>query len=287
MTRRARIEERNYFYHVICRGQRKNPLFFSAADMKSYFKFFNKYAQEHDFELYAYCLMRNHVHLLIRRREMSLDLFMRRLNTAYALYFNGKYDLTGHVFQGRYRSLIVYDDNYLRHLIKYMHMNPVSAGICKNPGKYGYSSASFYEGNEDNNVQKMYKISVFRVKTVYMKFLNSEEITFPVYKETVGDKKRYLENQKRKKGREGGTYKERRDIVSRKQSILNETRKFLDHYKITLNYFKANLKSSEMKMVKMNLIDHLLKCGHYRAGIACALGCSRSWISKIYQRKKK
>ncbi|MCD6579074.1 transposase, partial [bacterium] len=121
MPRRARIDLKNYWYHVISRGQRKNPLFFSEEDMLQYIKILIELLNKFDIILGAFCLMRNHVHLLLFRRNDSLYQFMHLLNTRYALYFNKKYKLVGHVFQGRYVSKIVLDARYLNYLVYYIN----------------------------------------------------------------------------------------------------------------------------------------------------------------------
>jgi len=107
MSRKARFDKEGYYFHLICRGQRKNPLFFSKRDMQKYIKILNQIQQEYDLEVFAFCLMRNHVHFLVRRNSQGLHKFMQRLNTKYALYFNKKYNVVGYVFQGRYKSVIL------------------------------------------------------------------------------------------------------------------------------------------------------------------------------------
>ena len=134
--RSLRFDEPNYFYHITCRGQRKNPLFFSDDDFNAYYSIINNVAQDMDMEIYGYCLMRNHVHLLLRRRENSLEHFFRLVNTRYAMYFNEKYDLVGRVFQGRFKSSTVLDEQYLFYILHYIHNNPVKANLVEHPEDY-------------------------------------------------------------------------------------------------------------------------------------------------------
>ena len=192
MARRARIDLKGYYYHVVCRGQRKNPLFFSPEDRQKYFEIINELLMETDIELYAYSLMTNHVHLDIFRNEYPLHKFMSRLNTKYALYFNKKYNLVGHVFQGRYKSFIVLDNSSLVYLIKYIHLNAVRAGIVKNPADYEYSSAKFYEGGKEKNIPCIKKLPILKEKTKYLQFMNSEKVEYPIYKDSIGNKDIYL-----------------------------------------------------------------------------------------------
>ncbi|MDY6787079.1 MAG: transposase, partial [candidate division WOR-3 bacterium] len=130
MTREARHDQKGYFYHIFVRGQRKNPLFFSNDDMGAFVNILKQVLDETDIELHAYCLMRNHFHLLVYRKNTSLAQFMNKLLTRYALYFNNKYDLTGHVYQGRFGSKPIPNEGFnLPRVINYMHYNPVDAGI--------------------------------------------------------------------------------------------------------------------------------------------------------------
>ena len=129
MPRIARIDLEGYWYHVISRGQRKNPLFFSPADMDKYLELLNDLLNRFDHDLGAYCLMRNHPHLMIKRNKIPLSRLIHNLNTQYALYFNDKYNLVGHVFQSRPKCLIILDENYLYNDLFYIHRNPEKAGI--------------------------------------------------------------------------------------------------------------------------------------------------------------
>ena len=114
MPRNARQKSITRTYHVVIKGADRQLLFEEKRDYEKYLDFINYYKQECQFELLAYCLMSNHVHLLIRHSpEYSLETIFRRLNTSYAIWFNMKYDRTGFVQNGRYFSEPVDSERYL------------------------------------------------------------------------------------------------------------------------------------------------------------------------------
>ena len=104
MPRTARIKSPTKLYHVTARGSNKQILFNEQADFKVFMEILKKNMIECGFELYAYCLMDNHYHLVIRDNKDQIDVIFKKINTAYAYYFNTKYERTGHLFQDRFFS---------------------------------------------------------------------------------------------------------------------------------------------------------------------------------------
>lgn len=148
MSRNLRIESPTGYYHVMQRGVGKQILFEDENDYKRYINKLRECKSELDFELAAYCLMNNHVHLLIHSTSIqTISKLMARIGTSYAAYYNTKYDHFGSVFQGRYLSEPISDEKYLRDCTRYIHNNPVKAGIGPAAG-YLWSSYSNYLNNE-------------------------------------------------------------------------------------------------------------------------------------------
>ncbi len=136
---------RNYiktcFFHVITQGIEKTYIFESEEDIKFYLAKMYSLNQECEIKIIAYCIMNNHAHILLETSKVeNLTKFMQRLNTAYAKYYNKKYNRVGYVFRSRYRSEGIYNEKYLYNCIKYIHYNPVKAGMCKHPWEYPYSN---------------------------------------------------------------------------------------------------------------------------------------------------
>ena len=144
MPRTKREKSEYGIYHVMLRGVNRQKIFEEEADNFVFLSIVETYKKKCKFELLAYCLMVNHVHLLIREGEMSLDAIFRRISTTYALYFNGKYARVGHLFQDRYRSEAIKSEAQFIQTLKYIHRNPVKAGMCAKAEEYALSSYRQY-----------------------------------------------------------------------------------------------------------------------------------------------
>jgi len=144
MARKLRVQYRGALYHVIVRGNQRQKVFLDEEDYRQYQNRLITYQQRYSCTLYAYVLMSNHVHLLVEQGKTPLSKIMQGLQQSYAIYFNRKYGTTGHLFQGRYKAIICDKDAYLLELIRYIHLNPVRAGIVKRPGDYIWSSHRTY-----------------------------------------------------------------------------------------------------------------------------------------------
>jgi REP element-mobilizing transposase RayT len=129
MPRTARLDIPNLLQHVIVRGVDRCDLFRDDADRRRFLKRFSKLLVETGTECLAWSLMTNHFHFLLRPRKTLLAPFMGRLLTGYALYFNLSHDRTGHLYQNRYKSLVCEEDVYLLELVRYIHLNPLRAGL--------------------------------------------------------------------------------------------------------------------------------------------------------------
>ncbi|MDW7670534.1 MAG: transposase [Bacillota bacterium] len=140
MPRTARKKSRTGIYHVIMRGNNRDRIFHCEQDYGAFLKRLRKYRDECGFGLYAYCLMDNHVHLLLKEEEEPLSDAMRRLCGSFVGWYNKKYDRIGHLFQDRFRSEVVEDDAYLATALRYIHRNPVKAGLCDDPADFPWSS---------------------------------------------------------------------------------------------------------------------------------------------------
>ena len=144
MARKPRIEFDGAFYHVITRGNQRQKIFKDKEDCTRYLTILGAYKERYEYFLYAYVLMSNHVHLLIETQEIPLSKILQGINQRYTIYFNRKYRTIGHLFQGRYKAILCDKDEYMLTLVKYIHLNPVRAGIIKNADKYEWSSHRFY-----------------------------------------------------------------------------------------------------------------------------------------------
>ncbi|MDI6704977.1 MAG: transposase [Bacillota bacterium] len=146
MPRNVRKKSQSGIYHAITRGINRQQIFHSEEDCRRYLEILERIKDVSGCEIYGYCLMGNHVHLLVKENKEGIGQIMKRLGTSYAYWYNLKYERLGHVFQDRYKSECVEDEKYLLTVIRYIHNNPVKAGMVKKPEQYRWSSYSAYCG---------------------------------------------------------------------------------------------------------------------------------------------
>ena len=164
MARRLRELTEDTIYHAMTRGNNKQTLFYCDKDFERYLDYAQTALTRRSVKIYCFVLMPNHVHFVLKNvKSAGLSKFMHLLQTSYGVYFNRKYGNCGHVFQGRFQSRIVMDDIYLTYLSKYIHLNPVSAGLVKLPGEYRWSSYSDYLKSDKKTsfVDNTYLKSIF------------------------------------------------------------------------------------------------------------------------------
>jgi len=147
MSRRPRVFAPGLLYHVIVRGNQRRKTFRCDDDYKAYLERLDKYRAQCHVRVYAYCLMPNHVHLLVETGSTPLAKFMQGLQQSYTQYFNRCYRKVGHLFQGRYKAIICERDKYLLALVRYIHLNAVRAKLATRPERYLYSGHNSYLTN--------------------------------------------------------------------------------------------------------------------------------------------
>jgi REP element-mobilizing transposase RayT len=152
MNSRYRILYPGALYHVYNRGNDKHPVFRDDEDRMKYLWFVVKYLQELSVVLIAYCLLGTHFHLFLQTLLANLPEFMQRLHSAYARWYNKKRDRTGHLFTDRYKAAPVQDDVHALELSRYIHLNPVRAGLVARPEEWQWSSYRHYVGLEQSSV---------------------------------------------------------------------------------------------------------------------------------------
>jgi len=144
MARQLRIEYPGAFYHVTSRGNERKPVFKSKRDREKFLEYLESASERYGAVVHVYCLMDNHYHLLIETPAGNLSQIMQHINSAYTTYFNVKRQRSGHLFQGRYKSILVQADEYAKELSRYIHLNPVRAGMVETPEEYQWSSYMYY-----------------------------------------------------------------------------------------------------------------------------------------------
>ena len=144
MPRSARKKSSSGIYHIVLRGINKQRIFEDDEDSQYFLEKLKTYKDINGYEIYAYCLMSNHVHLLMKEGEEPLSTAFRRIGASYVYWYNWKYSRTGHLFQDRFRSEPVERDEYFLTVMRYIHQNPLKVGIVKEIQEYPWSSNREY-----------------------------------------------------------------------------------------------------------------------------------------------
>ncbi|WP_176786143.1 transposase [Desulfosporosinus hippei] len=166
MTRLQRKYSNTGCYHIMLRGNEKKNIFLDDEDRQKFINVMDKKNSQAELSLYAYCLMSNHVHLVLKDRTNELSLIMKGIATSYAMYFNKKYCRVGHVFQDRFKSETVEDERYLMAVIRYVHRNPLKAKLVESPEGYKWSSYWCYMNPDEpaaNLVDTQYILNTIAV----------------------------------------------------------------------------------------------------------------------------
>ena len=161
MPRKARMDAPGALHHIICRGIAKNKIFIETKDRLFFLKRLDKILTDTNTPCYAWALMPNHFHLLLRTGTVPIATVMRRLLTGYAIYHNRRHDRQGHLFQNRYKSILCQENTYLLELVRYIHLNPLRGKLVKDINqldKYPYCGHSTILGNTSNSWQEIDKI---------------------------------------------------------------------------------------------------------------------------------
>ena len=170
MARKDRITALGY-YHIINRGVEKREIFLEDEDYIQFLDLIEQMIDRFNITLHSYCLMTNHYHLLLQTHEINISLAIKFLNSNYSIYFNHKYKRVGHLWQGRFQSFYLYDDNHCFSVAKYIERNPISANMVNQISQYKYQS--FYQ---------------WKSKGIYFKLLNNSivfDMTIKEYEEFI------------------------------------------------------------------------------------------------------
>ena len=153
MPRSARVTMKKSCYHIITRGNQKQTVFKEPTDYQKYLLLITRYKNKFKFKLFCFCLMPNHIHLIIEvDNPEDLNKIMHGLNLSYTLYFNQKYKKVGHLWQDRFKSKIIEKDAYLIECIGYIESNPIRASLVSSIQQYPWSSFNFKENTILDNL---------------------------------------------------------------------------------------------------------------------------------------
>jgi len=146
MSRPLRLEFEGALYHVTARGDRREPIFEDDADRRALLEIVAQGIERFDAMVFAYCLMGNHYHFVLQTRQPNLSRLMRHINGVYTQSYNRRHGKVGHLFQGRFKAVLVDRDAYLLEVCRYVDLNPVRAKMVKRPEDWGWSSYRAHTG---------------------------------------------------------------------------------------------------------------------------------------------
>lgn len=153
MPRPPRLLLSHSYYHIMARGNNRHTIFESEDDYEYYLKLVKRFKKELPFNLYHFCLMPNHIHLLAQTKKAeNFSLFMKKINLAYFHHYNKRYGWVGHFWQDRFKSQPVGKDEYFVQCGKYIELNPLRAGLIENIEDWNYSSYKFYAFGEPDKL---------------------------------------------------------------------------------------------------------------------------------------
>lgn len=148
MPRNARKLSESGIYHIMLRGTNRQEIFHDDEDNEKFLKILKWNKKKSGFSIYGWCILGNHVHLLFRQGKEDISITMKRIGVSYAWYYNRKYNTTGHLFQDRYRSENIDNNGYFITVVRYIHFNPVKAGLANRPDEWKWSSYRIYKNSE-------------------------------------------------------------------------------------------------------------------------------------------
>jgi len=177
MPRALRIAYPGAVYHVRSRGNDRGDIFFDDADRRRYLDLLCGSITVFRLKVYAYALMSNHIHIFLKTLLPNISEAMQRLNLDYSVYFNKRHGKTGHLFESRFKRKLVQEDRYFLGLLRYIHLNPVKAGMVASPEQYEWSSHRAYLGNADKVVSGssealfLFSDNLERARIAYLDFI--------------------------------------------------------------------------------------------------------------------
>lgn len=253
MPRAARVLNEKLIYHVMLRGNNKEAIFKNGEDKERIIEILKTKKQSGEYFLYAYCVMDNHIHLILKEGHDNLSRTMKRIAISYAQYFNQRYKRVGHIFQDRYKSENIDNEAYLLAAIRYVHQNPAKAGIGK-MDKYQWSSFKDYINKVDTMVEIDEVVGMFSEdkEKGFKAFINFN------YRE---EKEKFI------------------DIKEEKELHEDNVQCYVDSYLKEKGISIENLKEAKNKEAREQLVKILIKKSNLSMrSIARILGLNREMV---------
>ena len=222
MPRTERRKSASGIYHVMLRGINHQQLFEDEEDYLRFLSILRECKEVSEYKLYAYCLMGNHVHLLLQEGKESLDLIFKRIGSRFVYWYNLKYQRVGHLFQDRYKSEPVETDAYFLTALRYVLQNPMKAGLEETPGTYGWSSYAAYAGRADGLTNSELAVGMPGEQANLLAYLaeKNEDRLLDVAERKQAERSPFHDARKRSVGASGCAHDRRAENDSRKVQLM-------------------------------------------------------------------
>lgn len=275
-----RVDLEGYWYHVIARGNAKQKIFRETGDYRYYLSLLDKALVNKGGHIGCFCLMPNHVHLLIYRGKRELSEIIHWVHSKYSHVFNTRYKRVGHLFQGRYRSLMVLNETYLRNLLIYVHNNPRRANLVKKNRTYLWSSEQYYLGK-----QIQYDSFKFvpgfegrdRITEYKAMSKTTSELTIPIYKSFIGTDSDAKRISRRKAGRTSKFRYERRE----KNTMFEIAATVAKTWGVSVEELKSKSRRRKISSVRKRIIKMMVGSGYGASEISRFFGRVPSYVVEV------
>ncbi|WP_426351085.1 transposase [Alloiococcus sp. CFN-8] len=281
MTRKPRLEFQGAIYHVFQRGNNREHIFRDPVEKGYFLKQIKEHMTIYNYELFAYVIMDNHYHMILRTNEAALSKVMHRINNTYSKFYNYRRERTGHVFEERYNSKVVDDDAYLIWLLRYIHRNPVRANLCDAVSKYRWSSDFFYRRGIKSfvNIDLMLKILSIRRYEARKRYLQLMESLEEIHNTDFKDIKDMFPDIRF------------RNITVENSKSIESDRKALDEIISSIvlkegdyDLIKAGSRKRHLMSLKLLYINEALKYKYTLKEIGEFIGISQSAVTKLIKK---
>ncbi len=253
MARRPRLDL-DGFHHIVNRGVARSNIYRCDEDKEKFLEILCKSCHTYKVNIHDYCLMDNHYHLLIETTSQNLSLFMRQINANYAIYFNKKYKRVGHLWQGRYKSWYIINEDYLYTLFRYIEHNPLKAKIYSSVGEYPF--------------------------TLLATILNKEQDVISCAKHSKLKKEYHYEGMQELLEKPLNNKEQKELEAEQKKKIIEKEHEFKQTKECTLD---SHFKNNKDLPSRNTAIIEALKDGYTQGELARYLGVSAALVSYVFR----
>lgn len=277
-----RLFHEGFWYHVYTRGQRQEPLFFAPIDRIAYLSFLDAELSRRGGWVGGYCLMTNHLHLLIKMGPTDLGDIFRDVHSKYARWFNDRRETVGHVFQGRPGMKIILDEAYLRQIVPYIHHNPVEADLVESPKDWEWSFWDWFEAESPIDLHRgIFPPGFDDHRPVdSVDEMTSGELAVHDGANYWGTEEEWQSLEKRESGREGRKFRERRDRVP-KDEIVQEVLRGSNH---TLDRLRSPDQSEGVTALRREAMSRMYEEGYGPTEIGKYFNRTKGAVTHAYQK---